>query len=304
MLIRHNKHPDRAHYPPSWIRRCTPALCLLLLLVFVKAVWTRIGEKTIAIVFASSPQTATSSVPAGYHLTFEDRFDSLSISDKNDAGTKWYTHTVQCCMTDTSAPATPTHMAGIGDPLGENPFSLLPGGGLDIRLQKHNGDWYSGVLATVDSNGKGFAQQYGYFEMKAKFPGALGTWPAFWLLNSAALSQQATPGEIDVVESYMFAPRYINTTLHNWAPPGSTLAHHLAKVSDLSNGFHTFGMLWTKSNMSFYCDGELLYSLPTPAIMHQPYYPIVDLGLGGGWPTDRTPDHADLEVQYVRVYAQ
>lgn len=252
---------------------------------------------------ATSTQPGASSVPPGYHLTFSDDFSTLNISDKNNAATKWYTHTVQCCLTDTSAPSTPTFMAGIHDPPGENPFSLLPGGGLDIRLQKHNGAWYSGVLATVDSNGQGFSQKYGYFEMKAKFPTAVGSWPAFWLLNSAALSQHAPAGEIDIVESYMFAPRYINITLHDWTPPGSTPAHKLAEVSDLSQGFHTFGMLWTASTMSFYCDGALLYATPTPAIMHQPFYPIVDLGLGGGWPTNKMPDHADLDIAYVHVYA-
>ena len=241
--------------------------------------------------------------PRGYHLTFDDEYAELSISDKDGAGTRWYTHTVQCCLSDTSNPSTPTYMAGISDGAGKDPYSLMSGGGLDIRLQKTNGAWYSGVLATVDSKGKGFAQQYGYFEVKARFPAHPGTWPAFWLLNSAALTQHAPAGEIDVVESYMFAPAYINTTLHDWTAPSRELAHHLAHVSNLSDGFHVFGLLWTASSMRFFCDGEEIYTVPTPPIMHQPYYPILDLGLGGGWPTDKTPLRSDLEVQYVRVYA-
>jgi lysophospholipase L1-like esterase len=247
--------------------------------------------------------TPSSTVPAGYHLTFDDEFASLSISDVNGAGTKWYSHTVQCCLYDTSAPTTPTYMAGITSPTGENPFSLVGGGGLDIRLQKTNGAWYSGVIATVDGNGTGFAQQYGYFEMKAKFPASAGTWPAFWLLNSAARSSGANAGEIDVVESYMFAPNYINTTLHDWTPPATTPAYNLAKVADLSDGFHVFGMLWTQSTMTFYCDGAVIFTTPTPTIMNQPYYPIIDLGLGGGWPTNQTPAQSDMIVQYMRVYA-
>jgi beta-glucanase (GH16 family) len=194
-------------------------------------------------------------------------------------------------------------MAGITSPTGENPFSLVGGGGLDIRLQKTNGAWYSGVIATVDGNGTGFAQQYGYFEMKAKFPASAGTWPAFWLLNSAARSSGANAGEIDVVESYMFAPNYINTTLHDWTPPATTPAYNLAKVADLSDGFHVFGMLWTQSTMTFYCDGAVIFTTPTPTIMNQPYYPIIDLGLGGGWPTNQTPAQSDMIVQYMRVYA-
>lgn len=252
---------------------------------------------------SSSSPTPSSTVPAGYHLTFDDEFNSLSISDVNGAGTKWYSHTVQCCMYDTSTPSTPTYMAGITAPAGQDPYSLVSGGGLDIRLQKTNGAWYSGVLATVDSTGKGFAQQYGYFEMMAKFPSAPGTWPAFWLLNSAALTSQANAGEIDVVESYMQFPNYVNTTLHDWTPPATTPFYQQAQVANLSSGYHIFGMLWTAQTITFYCDGVKLYSTPTPAIMNQPYYPIIDLGLGGGWPTNQTPQQNDMIVKYVRVYA-
>ena len=55
--------------------------------------------------------------------------------------------------------------------------------------------------------------------------------------------------------------------------------------------------------MTFYCDGVSLFTTPTPAIMNQPHYPIIDLGLGGGWQTDQTPAQSDMIVQYVHVYA-
>ena len=252
---------------------------------------------------ATPASTASSTVPAGYHLTFDDEFATLNISDQNGAGTKWYTHTVQCCLYDTDNPSTPTYMAGITAPAGQDPYSLVAGGGLDVRLQKTNGAWYSGVLATVDSKGQGFAQQYGYFEMKAKFPAGLGTWPAFWLLNQNALTKGATAGEIDVVEGYMQFPTTVTTTLHDWAPPATTPGFKQATTANLSNGYHTFGMLWTATTMTFYCDGVTLYSMPTPSVMNQPYYPILDLGLGGGWPTAQTPQQSDMLVQYVRVYA-
>jgi Glycosyl hydrolases family 16 len=252
---------------------------------------------------AVTPPTPSSTVPAGYHLTFDDEFTTVSISDVDTVPARWYTHTVQCCLYDTSNPSTPTQMNGITDPVGQNPFSIVPGGGLDIRLQKTNGTWHSGVIATVNRQGQGFSQKYGYFEMKAKFPAVPGTWPSFWLLNSAALSQNANPGEIDVVESYMQFLSSINITLHDWTPPATAPGYKNVQTADLSVGYHTFGMLWTAASMSFYCDGIMVYSLPTPPIMNQPYYPIVDLGLGGGWPTNLTPAQSDLLVQYVRVYA-
>lgn len=256
----------------------------------------KLGVATTTSSIVPSP-----TVPTGYKLTFDDEFTTLNISDVNGSGAKWFTHTVQCCMSDTSKPSTPTYMAGIRDGVGKDPYSLVSGGGLDIRLQKTNGAWYSGVISTVDNTGTGFSQKYGYFEMKAKFPNAAGTWPAFWLLNANHLSQSAPAGEIDVVESYMFTPNVVNTTLHDWNT-GTQVGYKWSQVSDLTVGFHTFGMLWTASTMTFYVDNVIVYELATPSIMQQPYYPIIDLGLGGGFPTSQTPQSSDMIVQYMRVY--
>jgi hypothetical protein len=54
--------------------------------------------------------------------------------------------------------------------------------------------------------------------------------------------------------------------------------------------------------MTFYFDGAVAFQTPTPAIMQQPYYPIVDLGIGGGWPTEATPPVNDMQIQYIRAY--
>ena len=138
--------------------------------------------------------------------------------------------------------------------------------------------------------------------MKANFPSAAGTWPAFWLLNSNALKIGAPAGEIDILEAFMQFPTYINTTLHDWSN-STTVGYHQSQVANMASGFHVYGMLWTASTMTFYCDGVQLWQTPTPSIMNQPYYPIIDLGLGGGWPTNTTPQHSDMTVEYVRVYS-
>jgi beta-glucanase (GH16 family) len=194
-------------------------------------------------------------------------------------------------------------MYGMDDPV--DPYSIRPGGGLDIRLQEINNNWSSGVITSVDNYGVGFSQQYGYFEMSAQFPSGLDTWPAFWLLNTASKASGAAQGEIDVVE-YIANPAFINTiltTLHDWS-------HDTApdfswnQVTNPSNGnFHTYGMLWTAQSMTFYFDGTVYFSCPTPSIMHQPYYMLVDLGIGSGYPTNKTPPVNDMIIQYVRAYA-
>ncbi len=249
---------------------------------------------------------ATSTGPslAGYHLTFDDEFQKLSISDSRVYdGSNWYTHNEACCMSTTDGAATA--MVGLSDP--QDPYSLIPGGGLDIRLQEVNKRWTSGVMTSVDNTGKGFSQEYGYFEMKAKLPSGIDTWPAFWMLDEASKTGVKTShGEIDIME-YIANPSFINhfsTTLHDWTA-GTTAARGSVSVEPVpSDGnYHTYGMLWTPQTMSFYYDGVLTFQTPTPSVMHQPYYMLADLGIGSGWPTNATPPINDMQIAYIRAYS-
>ncbi|MGO9937503.1 MAG: glycoside hydrolase family 16 protein [Terracidiphilus sp.] len=240
---------------------------------------------------------------SNYEMTFDDEFSSLSISDLavND-GSTWYSKNEACCMM--TSDGTKTAMSGKSDQ--RNPFSLLPGGGLNIRLQRASNLWTSGVLTSVDSHGRGFSQMYGYFEMKARFPPGENTWPAFWLLNTASKSNGAPAGEIDIVE-YIANSRfsdYISTTLHDWSNHSKAQPMSHYRVPKPSNSFHTYGMLWTEKTMTFYFDRSVTFQAPTPSIMKQPYYLIVDLGIGGGWPTKATPAGNDMQIQYIRAYKQ
>jgi hypothetical protein len=238
----------------------------------------------------------------GYHLTFDESFRYLSVSDssRND-GARWYARNEECCMSTTDGAGT----AMVGVSSSQNPFSLVPGAGLNIRLRKVSNSWTSGVLTTVDSAGRGFSQQFGYFEMKAKFPAGEDTWPAFWLLSTAAKSRGAPAGEIDIVE-YVANPGfkdYIATTIHDWSNKTAPAASH-HRVQLPTDGFHTYGMMWGPDTTTFYFDGSVTMRCPTPPIMKQPYYMIVDLGIGSGWPTEKTPSVNDMQIQYVRAYAK
>jgi beta-glucanase (GH16 family) len=238
--------------------------------------------------------------PSQYALTFQDDFTSPSISDaSNNDHSRWYAQNEQCCMM--ASDGKPTAMASYLGP--DNPFHFTQPGGLTIQLKRQDNRWTSGVLTSVDAKGVGFSQQYGYFEMSARFPPGLNTWPSFWLLNTASKSSGAPAGEIDVVEyiANPAFPNYITTTLHDWSNKTTpAMSHHMVDLP--SNGFHTYGMLWTATTMTFYFDGSITFECPTPPMMHQPYYLLFDLGLGAGWPTSSTPSTNDLQVQYIRVY--
>jgi len=126
-------------------------------------------------------QTCVHSIRAGldlskFQITFSEEFDSLSVSPWGP-NTRWIAHTPGPVILATPQFADPR--------LGVFPFTINDGI-LRIEAKKNAaGKWESGLLASADSNGRGFSQQYGYFEMRAKLPKGKGVWPAFWLSSVA-----------------------------------------------------------------------------------------------------------------------
>ena len=242
-----------------------------------------------------------------YTLTFDDEFTKLSLSDSRVFdGSNWYTHNEACCMSTTNGFSTAMH--GLSDT--PSPFSLIPGGGLDIRLQLTGTAWSSGVLTSVSNDGKGFAQQYGYFEMRAKLPSGWDTWPAFWMLDQASkvCGHTCTPnvhGEIDIFEYISRDQANISSTLHDWVA-GTVIATQISNLPTVpaDGNFHTYGMDWTVDTISFFYDNVPVFHTPTPPSMKQPYYLILDLGIGSGWPTTQTTPVNDMQVAYVRAFQQ
>ena len=240
-------------------------------------------------------------------MSFDDEFTSLNTISSGSVynGAKWYNGTEQCCMKDESGglPAVmyPSSVNGVS----VDPYSLINGGGLNITLSKTGNVWYSGVMTSVDNAGQGFSQQYGYFEISAKLSGDPGTWPSFWLLNEGQKQgNNSNVGEIDVFESYGNWSNGFCTTFHDWS--GGTTPYYNCGISvpNTLDGFHKYAMLWTESTTTIYFDDIQVAQTVTPAVMKQPYYMLLDMGLGGGWPTDQTPSKSAFQVKYVRVYKQ
>ncbi len=238
-----------------------------------------------------------------YRLTFDDEFGSLnSISDGNIYnGAKWYNGAEQCCMSDigdSNGAMFPTKLNGVS----VNPYSITESG-LNITLTKRDKYWYSGILTSVDRLGQGFIQKYGYFEIRAKLPAGPGTWPGFWMKSESNLLNHDNIGEIDIFEQYGKFPKAFCTTYHDWTKGTTPYYNCKNSTPDLTEDFHTWGLLWTDTNMIVYFDGKIINQTVTPSAMQQAYYLILDLGVGGGWPTDQTPASNTMQIQYVRAYA-
>jgi len=239
----------------------------------------------------------------GYHLAFNEEFDDLSVSAWGPAGqkgTRWIAH-------------TPWH-GDFGDAMFTDPRPGFPftvkDGFLRIEARKENGRWRSGLLSAVDPNGNGFKQKYGYFECRAKFPKGPGTWPAFWLMGLKNL--KGLPGntgprinpEIDVVEHYGHWPWRYHYVLHQWGRGGAESKHDGKRfvVFGMEEDFHTYGVMIDKEYIILYFDGVELHREKTPESVKTPLFPLVNLALGPGWPTDRTPNPSYMYVDYIKVW--
>jgi len=232
-----------------------------------------------------------------FTLVFEDTFRTLDVTARGP-GSKWIAHTP---WNGDFGDATFT------DPQPGFPFMAAPNG-LTIEARKGaDGHWQSGLLASVDPDGHGFTQTYGYFEMRAKLPDAPGVWPAFWLDSFIPKGSSDPSIEIDVLEYYGKFPDGFQSSVHIWPHDGAqphvtTETIHVAAHS-LCEAFHTYGVSVGKDWIIVYLDGQEQWRTPTPEAHKHGLMILLNLALGGGWPIDETPSPSIFEVDYVRAYA-
>jgi len=231
----------------------------------------------------------------GYRVTFSEEFDKLSVSPWGPT-TRWIAH-------------TPWNGdfgdARFADPQPGFPFTI-DNGILRIEARKGaDGRWESGLLAGHDLKGNGFAQQYGYFEMRAKLPPGKGVWPAFWLMGTERARYAV---EVDVMEYYGHDPRALHSVYHVWSMDKIYPERHVPYVTrletDLTDDYHRFGVMIEARWTTFYLDGTPYWRIATPPEFAQPLFPLLNLALGSGWPITETPNPSYMFVDYVRIYAK
>jgi len=178
------------------------------------------------------------------------------------------------------------------------------------------GEWHSGNLSSVDADHNGFAQQYGYFEIRCQMPDSgNGAWPAFWLVpNNFGISTNHL--EVDIFEWYGVShnniPGLVSEATHNWPgsetnPPGEpTLYAPQTPLPDNSQpwaGYHIYGCQVDPVHVTFYIDGVLANQVATATdYLTAPLYIMIDYALGGGWPLTGMVNNSHLDVDWVRVY--
>jgi beta-glucanase (GH16 family) len=235
------------------------------------------------------------------HLTFSDDFNTLSLW--NGSKGTWDSNFWHGAANGSSLDSQQQWFidTDYGPTKSVNPFSIQDGH-LTITAAKasaaiqpyiDNYKYTSGLLTTHES----FSQLYGYFEMRADMPSNHGAWPAFWLLPEDG----SWPPELDVIEMKGQEPNTLINTAHSDATGTHTQVRSNPYVES-TEGYHTYGVLWTDKELVWYFDNTEVARAATPADMHKPMYMLVNLGLGGmaGTPDLSTP--AQMQVDYVKAY--
>ncbi|MCW1926466.1 glycoside hydrolase family 16 protein [Luteolibacter arcticus] len=189
---------------------------------------------------------------------------------------------------------------------------------IEAKKEKFNAagvqkDYTSGRLRTK----RRASWLYGRFEMRAKLPTGRGIWPAFWMLPTKdAYGGWAASGEIDIMELVGHEPSKAHGTLHHggtWPKNVHTGTPFELKKGTFADDFHTFAAEWEKGEIRWYVDGEL-YQTQTkwsstggqfPAPFDQPFYLVLNVAVGGGWPGPpdaKTVFPQRMTVDWVRVY--
>ena len=232
---------------------------------------------------------------SGYVETFVEEFKAFDISAYGP-GTRWIAHTP---WNGDFGDAT------FGNPGPFGPFSITDKGLRISATKTPDGKWYSGLICSMDRDGpgqQGFAQKFGYFEMRAKLPDGAGTWPAFWLVG---IDKSVASSEIDILEYYGHDPRYFHAVQHIWVNGKDQYAKDkMMEVQPhlLTNNYNTFGVLISPDQIRFYLNRNEFWEAPTPAEYKQPMYILTNLALGGGWPIKDLKSPAVMDIEYIRVF--
>lgn len=265
--------------------------------------WLRLSSLAGVIAIGAStilccPRPARALDLSKMHIVFDEDFVSMSVSAQ-DPGTRWTAHTPW---------GGDFGDAKFVDPSPGFPFTVAEGIGRIEMRKSAKGEWRSGLLSSEDPKRNGFTLQYGYFEIRAKLPPGPGVWPSFWLDSMVPAGSSDPSIEIDVFEQYGAFPTHFNSTVIVWGKAihkgnRSTSTISTVRAGSLTTGFHTYGVNVDPTWIVFYLDRVEFWRTPTPPEHKHGLMLLADLGLGSGWPIDKTPSPSYLFIDYIRAWA-
>lgn len=255
---------------------------------------------------------AWAAAPGGYYQAWSDEFNGTSFDPA-----KWSYYSLG---------------GGAGSSYSTNSISI--GNGMaNFTEYSQNGTNYFNSLTSENK----FQEKYGYYEASIKFNSSPGEWGFFYLqsrtlqnayntytrLNiptDGTLADPAISGvEVDIMEhravngSNNSVTNLLHNALHwNGYDAAEQSMVYTADQPSLGSGFHTYGVLWTPTNYTFYYDGQAMWTPTSPvsARMEFVYLGVTSstsLTWAGTVPTNGYgslgTSTTGMSVDYVRYYA-
>jgi len=223
-------------------------------------------------------------IKSGYKLVWADEFDGTEV-DLN----KW----------NYRAEGS-TRKYGI---VSRNTVTQNGDGYVYLKVLKEDDKYYIGELGTQGL----YDTTYGYFECRAKMNREFGPHVAFWLqspeISNTSDNPQKYGAEVDIFEYHLKTPDIVYHNIH-WNGYGEShqTIGKKTNIPEIKEGFHTFGLEWTKDEYIFYVDGVETWRTST-AVSNRKEYMILSTelsGWGGDPATGNFPD--EVVFDYIRVY--
>lgn len=246
-----------------------------------------------------------------YTLKFDDEFASFAGSPTSTAS--WQTcYPFDVCARTNNFPM-PEGEYDSDATVGNNPFSVIGGGGLQIQAtlasvtgaNSAGATYNSGLIASYQT----FNMAYGCFVARMKMPQYQGGWPpGLWPAFKLIPTNFSYPPEIDIVEA-IGPTTQINSTLHYGTRASPMQEAIVPTVADVTAAYHTYAVDWEPTTVTFYFDGVSTGSFSTPAGMNIPMYMLNQLAVGttcgvfAGCVSNNAEFPANLSIQYIRAYA-
>lgn len=187
---------------------------------------------------------------------------------------------------------------------------------LEARAEERGGKKYTSARLVSRNKGDWL---YGRFEVRAKLPRGLGTWPAVWMLPTDwAYGGWPASGEIDLMEHVGYDQGVTHASVHTQAYNHAIRTQKTAtkRVPGISDDFHTFTLTWLPDRIAIAVDDTVYYSYEPAKYAAQPtwrewpfdrrFHLLLNIAFGGNWGGARGVDEGVLPqrmlVDYVRVY--
>jgi beta-glucanase (GH16 family) len=229
--------------------------------------------------------------PSAWKLTFDSDFSGPTLDTNVWATCYWFATPGAGCTNSGNSNEEKEWYQSSQDQVSDGVLDLVaqhePTDGTSAKGAPEVYTCRSGMVTTEPS----FNFEYGYVQMVARLPYSYGLWPAFWL----AASNKKWPPEVDIFEHW---DSQANTGAYLHPLNGVRQGGRVQAVSNLSKGWHTFTLSWTKNKLTWYIDDYQVFSTTTQ-IPRQDMYIIANVA---DTSTAATSCSGTMQIKSVKVW--